>query len=145
MKKDGIKKSCYNFMTLFGLLNVSQLKYLSVHLMEKQHRMFVHIFRVVLPNATPWMPELRRRASRFTYSNIGAYTQLWLLLNFLFERHLFHFILFCHPNWYVYDNWMSSQSEFSTKLEFCVRRHWVRVSFLHKQAKQSSLFGFNVQ
>lgn len=26
--------------------------------------------------------------------------------------------LFCHPNWYVYDNWMPSQSEFTTNLEF---------------------------
>lgn len=66
-----------------------------------------------------WMPHLDTKCHSTPKTNECVYLKgehIFLLLNYYFQL----FVLFCHPNWYVYDNWMPSQSEFTTKLSFCV-------------------------
>lgn len=115
-EKGRIKKSCYNFMTMFGLVTVSQL--IVEHTNDGTVYLLIHNFRVELLNATPWTPGMTEPTVLYASSGPSwCCCCYWILL----ESHLFHFVLFCHLNWYVYDNWMPSQSEFTTKLEFfCV-------------------------
>lgn len=66
-------------------------------------------------NATPRLDALCNTQNIKKQHQPEAASNIW------FSSHRFCFVT---QNWYVYDNWMPSQSEFTTNLLFCVGIRW---------------------